>query len=211
MPIHHPLINSDLYVTVTLLFLLAVSLFLNLHHRKGFNILAAIFKPASVRDYNTPVATLQITSLIITIFALIGYSTMLLYITGLPDVWADFGICTGVTLLFFGIKYLIISVFFTTMFNGVEPKFLSRYHQLTVLFGVLTYIATIILAFSVDISIQNATILAIIVGILYCAAICYIFITTFFTNIASLITLFLYLCTLEILPVMVLVKFLRTF
>lgn len=211
MPIHHPLINSNLYITVTLLFLLAVSLFFNVHHRKGFNILMAIYRPASLRDYNTPVASLQITSLIISIFALIGYSTMLLYLTGLPDVWANFGICTVVTLLFFAIKYLIIKIFFGTMYNGTEPKFLSRYHQLTVLFGVLTYIAIIILAFTIDINIQNATILALIVGLLYCASICYIFVTTFFTNITSVLALFLYLCTLEILPVMVLVKFLSTF
>ncbi len=211
MPLHHPLINSTLYITVTMLFMLAVSLFLNVHHRKGFNILAAIYRPASLRDYNTPVASLQITSLIIAIFALIGYSTLLLYLADLPDVWANFGICTGVTLIFFAVKYLIIKIFFGTMFNGTEPKFLSRYHQLSVLFGVLSYIAVIILAFSVEINIQNATILASIIGFLYCASICYIFVTTFFTNLASVLALFLYLCTLEILPVIVLVKFLRTF
>lgn len=211
MPIYHPLINSNIYVTITLLFLLALSLFLNLHHRKGFNILAAIFRPASVRDYNTPVASLQITSLILAIFALIGYSTMLLYLSNFPDDWLYFGICTAVTLLYFVVKYLLVSLFFGTMYNGVEPKFIGRYHQLTVLFGTLTYIACVIMAFSIEISTLNATILAIVVGALYIVAMCYIFATTFFTNLSSLFSLFLYLCTLEIFPVLVLVKVLRVF
>lgn len=204
-----PLINSDIYITITLLFLLALSMFYTLHHRKGFNILNAIFRPAAIRDFNTPVASLQITSVIMALFAAVGYATMLLYISGQDDTWGWFGICIGVVIAFFAVKYTIIDIFFRTMFAGVEPKFIQRYHQMNVLFGIMAYLACMLLAFTFDCTPQNAIIAATVLGVMYCISIAYIFITTFWQNILSIFILFLYLCTLEILPALVLVKALR--
>lgn len=206
MPIYHPLINTNWYMTLTLLFFIAVSFFVYHNQRGSFNILASIFTPTSTRDYNTPVPNINIGVIILSIFALMGYSTLILYIIPAPDTWLNFGICIGIVFVFFLIKYLIINLFFNVMYTGVEKNFISRYHQYNVLSGLICYIGCLILAFTFDGSRHTATITAIILGILYIIGVSYIFITTFFTNLLSVLRLFMYLCTLEILPLLTLVK-----
>lgn len=209
MPLAHPLINSNLFITISLLFLLALSAFISVHHRKRFNILSAVFRPASAREYSIQVASGQITTLIMTIFAVLGYATMLLYVSGQPDVWLNLGGCVVAVLLFFCIKYYLVNLFFSTMYAGVEKDFIGRYHKLQVLFGIITFIACMILAYTFDSSSATATVISIVIGVMYSVSIIYIFIVTFFNNINSIFSLFLYLCTFEILPVLVLIKALR--
>jgi len=206
MPIYHPLLNSNIFITLALLFLVSMSIFISINHRAKFNILRAIFNPAAARDFNTPISSFSLSSIVLTIFALLGYGVLLLYIIPAPETWLNLGIAIAVIFLFFTIKYVVILLFFNTMFKGVEKNFLTRYHHFNVLTGIVCFVSCMLLAFSFDSSHTNVVITSAVIGLLYCAGASYIFITTFFDNLLSVVRLFLYLCTLEILPALTLVS-----
>ncbi len=206
MPLTHPLFNSSAYITLTLLFIFILSVFVNVYHRGRLNILSSILSPAANRDFNTPVSNVHFTTLILSAFALMGYASMMLSLIPAPENWTNLAIAMVVTALFIGVKYLAVYVFTNTMFTGVEKNFISRYHQFTLIFGLICYTGRMILSFSVDSTPHNALIVSIIIGVLYCVCATYMFFTTFMGDFRYTFRLFLYLCTLEIIPAVALVK-----
>lgn len=206
MPLTHPLFNSSSYITLTLLFIFTLSLFIYVFHRGRFNILSSIFSPAANREFNTPVSNLHFTTLILSLFALMGYASMILSLIPAPENWTNLTLSMVATALFIGVKYLVVYIFTNTMFSGVERNFLSRYHQFTLIFGLICYAGRMILSFSIDSTPHNALIVSIIIGVLYCICATYMFFTTFMADFRLIFRLFLYLCTLEIIPVVAFVK-----
>ncbi len=206
MPLTHPILNTTAFITLILLFTVSVSFFVYSNRVAGINIFSSIFTPASVRKFNNTAPNVNLVSLILALFALFGYGFLILQVVPIDKTWTSFWICTGILFVFFAVKYLIVALFFNTMFPGIERNFISRYHQLTVLSGLIAFVSCIILGFAIDCTGTTATIVAVINWILYCVGISYIFLTTFSTNNFSILRLFLYLCTLEFMPTLTLVK-----
>lgn len=206
MPLIHPILNTNAFITLILLFIVSVCVFVYSNRVAGINIFSSIFTPASVRKFNNTVSNVNLVSQILALFALFGYSFLIIQVIPIDKTWTTFWICTGILLVFFALKYLIVALFFNTMFPGIERNFISRYHQLTVLSGLIAFASCIFLGFAFDGTETTATIVAAINWILYCVGISYIFLTTFSSNNFSILRLFLYLCTLEIMPTLTLVK-----
>lgn len=206
MPLTQPIFNSSLYITFVMLFFVVFGIFIYNYHKSKFNIIATIFTPESVRSFNAPVPNTAFSSILLAFFALIGYATMLLYITKLEQNLTNLAICLASSLLFIAIKIPIISLFFKTFYDKKASGFISRYYKLTVLFGIICFIGGMFISYTFGASKLSIWITTIIISILYCASISYIFISTFFENKVSFLRLFLYLCTLEILPLIVLIN-----
>ena len=139
-------------------------------------------------------------------FRYFAISSMLLYVTGLEQNLVNLAICIAATLLFLVIKLPLTTLFFNTFYTIRHNGFPSRYYKLTVLFGNVCFMGGIILSYTLNASVSALWIISIIIGALYCISVSYIFISTFFENRGSFLRLFLYLCTLEITPIMVLVQ-----
>ncbi|MCQ2337104.1 MAG: DUF4271 domain-containing protein [Paludibacteraceae bacterium] len=206
MPLTHPIFNSNLYITFVMLFFVVFGMFIYNYHKSKFNIIATIFTPESVRSFNAPVPNTAFSSVLLAFFALIGYATMLLYVTQMEQTLTNLAICLATSLLFIAIKIPIISLFFNTFYVKKAGGFISRYYKLTVLFGVICFIGGMFISYTFGASKMSIWIITLTIGVLYCASVSYIFISTFFENKGSFLRLFLYLCTLEILPLMVLIN-----
>lgn len=206
MPLSHPIFNSTLFTSLMLIFILIISLFFFVHHTGVSNVLITILQPASDRGFNNPVSNTQVLSIVISAYALFGYSTMFLSLAPIADTWGNLGMVAGTTFLFLAAKYLLVFSTFETLYPGAERGFMSRYHQFTVLGGLLCLIGRAILSYTIDYTSQNAVTMAYIIGIIYCICASYIFYTTFIRDIRSIFRLFLYLCTLEIIPTLVYIK-----
>ncbi|MBO7367900.1 MAG: DUF4271 domain-containing protein [Paludibacteraceae bacterium] len=206
MPLEHPIFNSTAYITLLLMFIVTLSLFIHVHHTGRFNILATILLPPDSRGFNNPVSNFQLMPLLLTAFSLLGYSSMTLSLTPIADTWGNLGLIMLSVILFIAVKYLLVMATFKTLYPDTEPGFISRYHQFTVLGGLLCLIGRAVLSFTVDYTTENAWTAAYIIGAIYCISAAYTFFTTFVKDIRSILRLFLYLCTLEIIPVLVYLK-----
>lgn len=206
MPLYQPIFNSSLYITFVLLFFVAIGGFIYSFHKSRFNILSTIYTPESIRSFNAPVPNTSLTSIIMAVFAAIGYASLLLYITRWEQSLVNLAVCLAVSVLFFAVKIPFMALFFNTFYNKKSNGFISRYYKLTVLFGILCFIGVMLLSYTFNASISAVWIITSVISVLYCISVSYIFISTFFENRGSFLRLFLYLCTLEILPIAVLVK-----
>ena len=206
MPLYHPIFNSTAYITLLLAFTVAISLFIYVHHTGRFNILSSILMPADARGFNNPVSSTQLLPLILTGFSVFGYASMAMSLTAIADTWENLGLIMLAAILFIALKYLLVFATFKTLYPNCEPGFMSRYHQFTVLGGLLCLLGRIVLSFSIDYTMGNAKTTAIVIGVIYCMAAAYIIFTTFIKDIRSILRLFLYLCTLEIIPWLVFLR-----
>ncbi len=206
MPLYQPIFNSSLYITFVLLFFVAIGGFIYNFHKSKLNILSTIYTPESVRNFNAPVPNTSLTAVIMAVFAVIGYASLLLYITRWEQSLVNLELCLAVSVLFFTVKIPFVALFFNTFYGKRSNGFISRYYKHTVLFGNLCIVGVMMLSYTLSTSTSTVWIITSIISILYCISISYIFISTFFENRGSFLRLFLYLCTLEILPVPVLVK-----
>lgn len=206
MPLQHPLFNSTAYITLLLVFFFIISLFIYVHHTGRFNILVSILQPADTRGFNNPVSNTQLLPLLLTAYGMLGYASMAMSITPVEDTWGNLGLVILALIPFFTLKYLFVFTTFRTLYPDTERDFISRYHQFTVLGGLLFLLGRIVLSFAVDCTIHSARIIALIAGAIYCITATYILFTTFIRDIRSILRLFLYLCTLEIIPALAFVK-----
>lgn len=206
MPLYHPIFNSTAYITLLLVFAVTISVFIYVHHTGRFNILASILMPADSRGFNNPVSSTQLMPLTLTAFSLLGYASMAMSLTPLADTWGSLFLIMLAIILFLALKYLLVFSTFRTLYPNSELGFMSRYHQFTVLGGLLCLLGRIVLSFTIDYTMENAKITATVIGVIYCMAAAYIFFTTFVKDIRSILRLFLYLCTLEIIPWLVFLR-----
>ena len=142
----------------------------------------------------------------LTAFGLLGYASMAMSLTALADTWGNLLLIMLAVILFIAIKYLLVFATFRTLYPNCESGFMSRYHQFTVLGGLLCLLGRIVLSFTVDYTMENAKITAIVIGVIYCVAAAYVIFSTFVKHIRSILRLFLYLCTLEIIPWLVFLR-----
>ncbi|MBP5318704.1 MAG: DUF4271 domain-containing protein [Paludibacteraceae bacterium] len=137
------------------------------------------------------------------IFAVFGYSFFFTNLLKDGGHWQVIGISAGVFVSFLVFKYLLLSVYLATFFPKARTNFVSQYFTMILFFGLFLFLAFIGLQFMPQP--VHLPILAIVaIGVLVlCGWLLYLFFKTFFNKSQYFFYFILYLCTLEILPLMI--------
>lgn len=153
--------------------------------------------------------TLSDTLRSITLFVLstAGYSMTLCRLLG-GSSWGEVAICAAAFTAFLLIKYGCLELFLWTFYGRDQSGFAKRYIQSVNYFGLCTMAIFFALNYTPDSLIWPLYIVLGTCALGLCGFLLWIFFGTFFRESRSVLCFILYLCTLEILPLLILGKFL---
>jgi hypothetical protein len=143
----------------------------------------------------------------ILIIGLLGYSLFFLQHV-VPFTFSSklfFIFCT-VLLVFIMLKLTIMRMYFSCFYGKEANNILNQYVRLIAIGGIFSFIAFILLRFTPETTHIVWNILTIIFYIIISLSYCYLLFKYFFNRFELTLHFILYLCTLEILPLLVAYK-----
>ncbi|MBO4370009.1 MAG: DUF4271 domain-containing protein [Paludibacteraceae bacterium] len=205
IPVNESFFHSNLMVSIILVFIFYICTAFYIERQSGsLKTLGPLFGTATRR------LTLQeiLRRGILLCFSILGYS--LFFATLLKDGghWEIIGATSGVFAAFLLFKFLVLSVFLSTFFPTSRTLFISLYFTSILIFGIFLFFAFIGLQFMPQFLHLPILIIVAIGVVVLCTWLLITFFKTFFGQSRYIFHFILYLCTLEILPMMVFVKLL---
>ena len=204
IPVYRDFFHSNLMVTLIWSFFLYTSLVYfieRLNKRQGD--FPSLF--GTEKRQLTPQEILRRGLLLV--YAVIGSSLFFVTLLGEDGAsWKAIGITAAAFTAFMCVKLLMLSTFMATFFPRKRSLFVSQYLTLVLYFGLFLFAAFAGLHFTPQ-ALHLPILVVVAAGVLaMCAWLLYLFFKTFFDQGGYFFYFILYLCTLEILPLMLLFK-----
>lgn len=141
------------------------------------------------------------------IIGLLGYSLLFLQ-TFVPHTFSYelFFILYAALLAFIMLKLTIMRMYFSCFYGKKSNNILNQYVRLVAIGGIFSFIAFILLRFTPNATHIAWNVITIIFYIIISLSYCYLLFKYFFNRFELTLHFILYLCTLEILPLLVAYK-----
>lgn len=137
----------------------------------------------------------------------IGASLLCLHIPIVPaPTYATIGMLFGGTLGFFLLKVMLMQLYFRLFFSNRIQLFIFQYISIFIAWGICCFLGFILLHFSPLIPPIFSYVILATASILYQLTVFYILFRHFFSRIDLIFHFILYLCTLELMPIFFLLK-----
>ncbi len=205
IPLYHASINSDLIIAVTLAVCFAIILLIKQRNSIFISSLKSLF--SSDLFFTGKITTsdhLQQYSLLL--LSSFGASLLGLHIPNVPATYSTVGLIFLGILGFFLLKILLMQLYFRLFFRSRIQLFIFQYISIAVAWGIGCLIGFILLQFAPLISPVFTYFLLLITSILYQLTVFYILFRHFFGRVDLIFHFILYLCTLELMPIFLLAK-----
>lgn len=140
----------------------------------------------------------------ITVIGLLGYSLLFLQQVQ-PQTFSveNFFIFYAILSVFLLLKLTIMRVYFSCFYGKKSNNILNQYVRLVAIGGIFSFIMFIFLRFTPEITHIAWIVLTIIFYAIVAFSYCYLLFKYFFSRLELTLHFILYLCTLEILPLLV--------
>ncbi len=206
IPLTETLLNSDLLISISLLMCFVTLLLLKQRNSIFYASLQSIF---SGELFFTGKITIgdQVQQYFLLLISLFGISMLGAYsLPNTPFSWTLIGSLFTALSAFILVKVLIMQAYFRLLFTTRIQTFMYRYISLTIVVGMACFFAFILLVYA---PVIPPAIIYVLLGIVLCVyilSVFYILFKHFFCRVGLIFHFILYLCTLEILPVLFFIK-----
>lgn len=196
--------KNDIFISLILLFAVFIGLIISSQRKARIKYLDKLLnannkqQTLTIREYGD--------QLVLGIFAIIGYSLFACESFFGKGNWETLGICAGGFVLFLIAKYTLLYWYIRTFFPTKQTRIVKLYETLLNLTGLIAFCGYVCVVFMPHIFLPYIYGLLILIAVAFCVTVIYIFFTRFFNKHGLILRLILYLCTLEILPIAVLIK-----
>ena len=143
----------------------------------------------------------------ILIIGLLGYSLLFLQYAE-PNIFSTklFFIVYAALAVFIMLKLTIMRMYFSCFYGKKANNILNQYVRLIAIGGIFSFVSFILLRFTPNVSHIVWEVLTLLVYLIISLSYCYLLFKYFFNRIELTLHFILYLCTLEILPLLVAYK-----
>ncbi|NCC98099.1 MAG: DUF4271 domain-containing protein [Bacteroidia bacterium] len=196
--------KNDIFISLILLFAVFISLIIASQRKARVKYLDNLLntnnnqQTLTIREYGD--------QLILGIFAIIGYSLLACECFFGKGNWETLGLCAGGFILFLIAKYTLLYLYMRTFFPTEQTRIVKLYETLLNITGLIAFFGYICVVFMPHVFLPYIYALLILIAVTFCIIVIYIFFTRFFNKYGLILRFILYLCTLEILPIAVLIK-----
>lgn len=120
--------------------------------------------------------------------------------------WSNIGLILAGLILFFLLKIGIMQAYFRLFFGKRIQEFMYKYTSLTIVFGISCFIAFLLQLYAPLVPQLLLHSFLVFMLVIYSLSVTYILFRHFFNRPCLIFHFILYLCTLEILPILILLK-----
>ena len=206
IPLPEPLINNDLLIVLVVLLSIAMLVPLKREKSLVYTSIASIFNRDPFFAKNATIGD-HIQHYMLLFFSIVGLSLYAIQsIKPLHFTWTEVGLCSAGISSFVITKLLLMHIYFSLFFGKMSRMLIYQYISLIITLGIAGFIGFIFLRYAP--LIPPAFIHGITGTISLCCGLTVIFVLLrdFFNRACLFFHFILYLCTLEILPILAAIK-----
>lgn len=206
IPLPEPLINYDMLIGLVVIVGVAMLVLLKQPRSLAITSIASIFNNDTFFAKNATIGD-HVKHYILLALSIVGASLFIakLFIPNhfcIPIIGKiALSICC-----FLGAKLFLMTSYFSLFFGRRHKTLIYQYISLIIVLGLTCYLGYVLLQFSPHIPLSFILTIIAIIGIAITLATIYILLKDFFNRPYLIFHFILYLCTLEILPALVIIK-----
>lgn len=206
IPLPEPIIANDLIISIVVAISVAILVLLKQNRCLVFSSLRSLLNEDDYFFIKNATAGDFFQHYTLLLCSIIGTSLYAATIFTPQPTWEHIGfIALGITAFLF-LKTLAMYCYFSLFFGKKAKSFTQQYISLTIVLGTCCFIGYILLQFAPSIPPIGIHISIAIIGVIYYLSILCILIRDFFNRLHLIFHFILYLCTLEILPILTIAK-----
>ncbi|NLK92953.1 MAG: DUF4271 domain-containing protein [Bacteroidales bacterium] len=205
--------HSDSVIALLLSIFILLCITIAFFRKAKTHYFTSIFKHKNETEQINLTVLEQWKQVLYSLFGLIGYTSIALYlvvekstITNYYETWEIGGWLFVALFLYFFIKYILLKLYVYTFFSTTNSLAIRQYFSIIFYSGQLTFLFLLGILFSNEYVHIYLYYGVAILALLTLLSMFYIIYRTFFSKIHLVLYFILYLCTLEILPLCLLIK-----
>ncbi|MED9995671.1 MAG: DUF4271 domain-containing protein [Paludibacteraceae bacterium] len=206
IPIPESLINNNTLISI--LILVSVVVLILIKQRQSLFV-SSLYNLYSNNSFLTGKITIsdQIQQYSLLALSLFGVSLFFAHTIQLQSLsWNGIGYLFTMLAAYFVIKLIAMQVYLRLFFGSHIKEFIYKYISLTIALGLNCFAAFILLKYAPLIPATFLYGYMLLIAITYTLSVFYILFRHFFYSFALILHLILYLCTLEIMPILIAIK-----
>ncbi len=205
---------TDTNVAILFGLLAILSVVIAFGRKAKVHYFASIFKPNYELENTKVTAIEQWKHLLYGTFAIIGFAGLGVFTNSQytiidyseNNIWHIFGYLALFISLYFAAKYIVLRMYLFTFFTSIKKNAIKQYFSIIFYTGLIGFYVFIALVFTPNNIHYYVLFSYTIVVVLMVLLTFYVLYRTFFNKIDLIFYFILYLCTLEILPLLLLIK-----